>query len=161
MKLFFRCIGNTVLGLMLVTALVLLLPGLFGVRPYVVYSGSMEPEIPTGAVVFTKEGDFSPKTGDIITFHNGDTVVTHRIVKKENRIFITKGDANKTADPVPVKASQIIGRVVFYLPYLGYVIHFLKARIPFAAASIAACLSVLFDLAYTPKKKKSQGGIEL
>lgn len=55
MKIFFRCIGNTVLGLMLVMALVLLIPGLFGIRPYVVYSGSMEPEIPTGAVVFTKE----------------------------------------------------------------------------------------------------------
>lgn len=83
MKIFFRCIGNTVLGLMLVTALVLLIPGLFGIRPYVVYSGSMEPEIPTGAVVFTKEGEFSPKKGDIITFHNGDTVVTHRVVKKK------------------------------------------------------------------------------
>ena len=154
MKIFFRCIGNTVLGLMLVMALVLLIPGLFGIRPYVVYSGSMEPEIPTGAVVFTKEGEFSPKKGDIITFHNGDTVVTHRVVKKEKDIFITKGDANKTEDPVPAEASQIIGRVVFHLPYLGYVIHFLKARIPFAAVCIAACLSVLFDLAYTPKKKK-------
>lgn len=117
------------------------------------------PEIPTGAVVFTKEGEFSPKKGDIITFHNGDTVVTHRVVKKEKDIFITKGDANKTEDPVPAEASQIIGRVVFHLPYLGYVIHFLKARIPFAAVCIAACLSVLFDLAYTPKKKKIQGGI--
>ena len=120
MKIFFRCIGNTVLGLMLVMALVLLIPGLFGIRPYVVYSGSMEPEIPTGAVVFTKEGEFSPKKGDIITFHNGDTVVTHRVVKKEKDIFITKGDANKTEDPVPAEASQIIGRVVFHLPYLGY-----------------------------------------
>ena len=127
MKIFFRCIGNTVLGLMLVMALVLLIPGLFGIRPYVVYSGSMEPEIP--------------------------------VVKKEKDIFITKGDANKTEDPVPAEASQIIGRVVFHLPYLGYVIHFLKARIPFAAVCIAACLSVLFDLAYTPKKKKIQGGI--
>ena len=78
---------------------------------------------------------------------------------KEKDIFITKGDANKTEDPVPAEASQIIGRVVFHLPYLGYVIHFLKARIPFAAVCIAACLSVLFDLAYTPKKKKIQGGI--
>ena len=38
MKIFFRCIGNTVLGLMLVMALVVLIPGLFGIRPYVVYS---------------------------------------------------------------------------------------------------------------------------
>ena len=91
MKIFFRCIGNTVLGLMLVMALVLLIPGLFGIRPYVVYSGSMEPEIPTGAVVFTKEGEFSPKKGDIITFHNGDTVVTHRVVKKDRRSCSRRG----------------------------------------------------------------------
>ena len=159
MKILFRCIFNAALFLMLIVAMVLLLPGLFGIRPYVVYSGSMEPKIPTGAVVFTKEGAYSPETGDIITFHNEDTVVTHRVVKKEEGTFITKGDANKNADPIPVAKSQIIGRVVFCLPYLGYVIYFLKARIPFAAVCIAACLSVLFDLAYTPKKKKIQGGI--
>lgn len=92
MKILFRCIFNAALFLMLIVAMVLLLPGLFGIRPYVVYSGSMEPKIPTGAVVFTKEGAYSPETGDIITFHNEDTVVTHRVVKKEEGTFITKGD---------------------------------------------------------------------
>lgn len=153
MKLFFRCIFNTVLALIFLIALVLLLPCLLGIRPYVVYSGSMEPGIRTGAVVFTREKSFSPKEGDVITFHNGDTVVTHRVVKNNNGICTTKGDANRNTDPVPVKESQIIGRVVFTLPYLGYVIHFLHARIPFTAVCIAAGLSVLSDLAYTPKKK--------
>lgn len=163
MKVFFRCIFNTALALMLITALVLLIPGFFGIRPYVVYSGSMEPGIRTGAVVFTKEGTFSPKEGDIITFHNADTVVTHRVIKNKDGICTTKGDANKNEDPVPVRESQIIGRVVFNLPYLGYVIHFLKARIPFAAVCIAAGLSVIFDLAYTPKKNKKElhGGMDL
>ena len=154
MKILFRCIFNAALFLMLIVAMVLLLPGLFGIRPYVVYSGSMEPKIPTGAVVFTKEGAYSPETGDIITFHNEDTVVTHRVVKKEEGPFITKGDANKNADPIPVAKSQIIGRVVFCLPYLGYIIYFLKARIPFTAVCIMAGLSVISDLAYTPKKNK-------
>lgn len=94
------------------------------------------------------------KPGDIITFHNEDTVVTHRVVKKEEGTFITKGDANKNADPIPVAKSQIIGRVVFCLPYLGYIIYFLKARIPFTAVCIMAGLSVISDLAYTPKKNK-------
>ena len=53
-----------------------------------------------------------------------------------------------------MEESQIIGRVVFCLPYLGYVLYFLKARIPFAAVCIAAGLSVISDLAYTPKKNK-------
>ena len=154
MKVFFRCVFNAALVLMFITALVLLLPGVFRIRPYVVYSGSMEPEIHTGAVVFTKEGEFSPKKGDIITFRSGDTVVTHRVLKNNNGTCITKGDANKTADPVPVRESQIIGQVVYSLPYLGYVIHFLQARIPFTAVSIAAGLSVILDLAYTPKKEK-------
>lgn len=153
MKIFFRCIGNTVLGLMLVMALVLLIPGLSGSGPMWSipdpWNLRSQPEL-----WFYKGRRVFSEKGDIITFHNGDTVVTHRVVKKEKDIFITKGDANKTEDPVPAEASQIIGRVVFHLPYLGYVIHFLKARIPFAAVCIAACLSVLFDLAYTPKRKK-------
>ena len=136
MKLFFRYAFNTVLALTFVTAMVLLLPGLFGIRPYVVYSGSMEPGIRTGAVVYT--------------------VVTHRVTENRNGICTTKGDANKTADPVSVKESQIIGRVVFSLPYLGYVIHFLRTRIPFTVVVIAACLAVIADLAYTPNKKNNR-----
>ena len=60
-----------------------------------------------------------------------------------------------------MEESQIIGRVVFCLPYLGYVLYFLKARIPFAAVCIAAGLSVISDLAYTPKKIKKEisGGL--
>ena len=84
MKKFFRCIFNMALGIMFVTAFILLFPGLFGIRPYVVYSGSMEPEIQTGAVVFTKVEKLSPEKGDIITFRNGDTVITHRVIKKQN-----------------------------------------------------------------------------
>ena len=162
MKLLFRDAFNTALAVIFLTAMVLLLPGLFGIRPYVVYSGSMEPGIPTGAVVFVKEEKFSPKKGDIITFHNGNTVITHRVVKNTDGICTTKGDANKTADPVTVKESQIVGRVVFHLPYLGYVIHFLRARIPFTAVVVAAGLAVIADLAYIPKKEKLEqyGGID-
>lgn len=156
MKLFFRYAFNTALAAGFVTAMVLLLPGIFGIRPYVVYSGSMEPGIPTGAVVFSREEDFSPKEGDIITFRVNDTVVTHRVIENRNGICTTKGDDNKTADPVSVEQSQIIGRVVFCLPYLGYVIHFLRARIPFTAVVIAACLAVIADLAYTPNKENKE-----
>ena len=152
----FRYAFNTALAVIFTTAMVLLLPGLFGIRPYVVYSGSMEPGIRTGAVVFTKEESFSPKKGDIITFRIEDTVVTHRVIENRNGICTTKGDANKTADPVSVKESQIIGRVVFCLPYLGYVIRFLRARIPFTAVIAAACLAVIADLAYTPKKENKR-----
>ena len=39
---------------------------------------------------------------------------------------------------------------------LGYVIHFLRARIPFTAVVIAACLAVIADLAYTPNKENKE-----
>lgn len=82
-------------------------------------------------------------------------------MKKEEGTFITKGDANKNADPIPVAKSQIIGRVVFCLPYLGYIIYFLKARIPFTAVCIMAGLSVIFDHIPQKRIKKLHGGMNL
>ena len=47
---------------------------------YVVLSGSMEPEIPTGSVVVVdgRKKEWNP--GDVITYRRGNMVVTHRIL---------------------------------------------------------------------------------
>lgn len=66
--------------------LALLLVGtrIIGLRPLTVLSGSMEPEIKTGSLVYVKEVDTATlKEGDIITYTidaNG-TYATHRIVE--------------------------------------------------------------------------------
>ena len=45
-----------------------LAPRLFGIKPFVVLFGSMEPTVPTGSVVFVDTRDRDVSEGDIITY---------------------------------------------------------------------------------------------
>lgn len=112
------------------------IPDIMGYRLYVVQSGSMEPDIQTGSLVISKR--VSPKdlkVGDVITFKSKDestTLVTHRIeqITKENEelSFITKGDANEVVDLEPIKQGNVIARVKYDIPYLGYMTDFIKTK---------------------------------
>ena len=110
--------------LLVVTVLALQGTRLFGIRAYAVLSGSMEPKYHTGSVVYVKKvAPESIKKGDVITFlMNGSTTVTHRVVEvdSENKKFVTRGDANNTNDS-PVDFSSVYGKVVYTVPYLGFV----------------------------------------
>lgn len=100
-----------------------------GLRNFTVLSGSMEPNIKTGSIVF----DIPKATydiGDVITFLQNDKTVTHRIVKvistpTENQ-YITKGDANNTPDKDSTPQHSVIGKEIFNMSYLGYFAVFLK-----------------------------------
>ena len=104
---------------------------LFGYQMFVVKSGSMEPKIHTGSVVVDNKTD-NYKKGDIITFKvsGSKDTVTHRIiaVKTENNqtSYQVKGDANDTADPDPVLKDNVVGEVRFSIPFLGYLIAFIR-----------------------------------
>lgn len=107
-------------------------PDVFGYKPMIVLSGSMETSIFTGDLAFVKIVDTdSLKENDIIAFRNeSDTVTTHRIVEIVNedgsKLFRTKGDNNDTEDADLVKQSLIEGIYVFKIPGLGNVLMFLK-----------------------------------
>ena len=61
-------------------------PDFFGYKPFIVLSGSMEPSIMTGDMVFVKETDpDSLKVGDVIAYKSGSAVVTHRSEVGERR----------------------------------------------------------------------------
>lgn len=99
----------------------------------IVRSGSMEPKIPTGSVVYTRPiSDYSKlSSGDVITFEDENFLVTHRIqeVNQENGeyFFITKGDANDEIDLEPVSQDRIEGKVYLSIPYFGYLVNFLNS----------------------------------
>ena len=95
---------------------------------YVVLSGSMEPEIPTGSVVVVdgRKKEWNP--GDVITYRRGNMVVTHRIVEKSEEGYCTKGDANAEEDAGIVLEKQVIGNVIVALPWLGFGIIWLRQR---------------------------------
>ena len=89
-------------------------PDFLGYKPFIVLSGSMEPSIMTGDMVFVKETDpDSLKVGDVIAYKSGSAVVTHRIVevKAENgeTRYVTQGDANNAADQGMVKPADVEG----------------------------------------------------
>lgn len=118
------------------TAIVILLVYWIGSLPFVgcfgeyriccIMSGSMEPLIQTGSLVFVKPAQ-EYAVGDIITYRCGETSVTHRIVKKTEEGYVTKGDANPAPDLEIIRKEHIIGRAAplwgntFCLPRAGYI----------------------------------------
>lgn len=108
------------------------IPSIFGYKPFVVLSGSMETEIYKGDLVIVKKIDAKDlKENDIIAFRDDENyVVTHRIVEKTenngNIQFITKGDNNNIKDDGYVVASQIEGIYKFKIAGLGNVVMFMQ-----------------------------------
>ncbi len=106
-------------------------PTLFGYHTYVVTSGSMEPVLKTGSVaVAAPANPLTLKVGDIIAYlpSAGSTHVLHRIVRIDEangqRQFITQGDHNAAPDPTPVTLSNDGDRIVYSVPYAGYIVAF-------------------------------------
>lgn len=97
------------------------LPGLIGIKPFIVLSGSMEPVVHTGAIAYVNTHATAYEPGDIVTFRMGDGVVTHRVIRMEDGQYVTKGDANETEDMTLVSGEQMVGSYLFQVPYAGYI----------------------------------------
>jgi signal peptidase len=152
-----KIISNT---LALVAVLfVFLLHGLrlFGLTPYCVLSGSMQSVYPTGSLIYVT--DVLPEkldVGDIITFRlSGGTVVTHRIVEcvpDENDAeiirFRTKGDENAIADGTLVECGDVIGKPLFCVPLLGYLVSYLSTKAGRCAICAGMAVLLLAELTF-------------
>lgn len=112
-------------------------PKLGGYAPLIVLTGSMEPGIKTGDLIFVKEIDASEiKVDDVIAFFdpdgNGTSILTHRVkeINEENgkRYFTTWGDANGGAvDRSPVSEDKLVGIYTdFRIPGAGNVAMFMQ-----------------------------------
>lgn len=117
-----------------IVCLAILLVGvrLFGLAPYTVLSSSMEPAYPVGSLIYVQDIPVnSIQVGDTITFVMNEALVvaTHRVVEvnPEQETFRTKGDANENIDGAAVHFENVLGRVSFSIPYLGYVAHFINS----------------------------------
>lgn len=98
---------------------------LLAFSPYMVLTGSMQPQYPIGSLVYVRAvAQERLQVGDAITFAapNGETVITHAIVAidTEDGLYYTKGIANDAWDASAVPYENIIGKVYFCIPYLGY-----------------------------------------
>ena len=142
---FLKWILNGLIGMVTLLGLSIFVLRLAGISSYAVLSGSMEPEISTGGIVFTNTRDRQPETGDVITYRLGGTTVTHRILRMEDGAYVTKGDANQGEDTSPVLPSQIVGTVCFSLPFAGYVVSYLHNGTVLLLFSAGAALSLLLE----------------
>jgi signal peptidase len=114
-----------------VLAIALLVFSLFSftgmIKARIVLTGSMAPAIHTGDVIITTPvSRRTPAIGDVIAYQakrfNGDSVAvfSHRIVGGDIESgFIVKGDANKTPDTQRPMRGDILGVVIFVIPYIG------------------------------------------
>ncbi|CAN2211884.1 sigpep_I_arch, signal peptidase I [Candidatus Nanopelagicaceae bacterium] len=97
------------------------------VKARIVLTGSMAPAINTGDVILTTPVNRKePKVGDVIAYQakrfNGQSVAvfSHRIIGGDiDSGFIVKGDSNKSPDTQKPKRGDILGVVIFVIPYIG------------------------------------------
>ncbi|NLB37085.1 MAG: signal peptidase I [Clostridiales bacterium] len=133
-------------------------------RAFSVSTGSMNPTLKTGDIIFVKPVEFdSVQKKDIVTIEYNDSsgYFTHRVVRvdKENGLIYTKGDANEKQDPIPSSSKKLVGKMWFRIPILGQLsLHITKNTILIIIASVAAAALVGSFTALTIKKSKKRGG---
>lgn len=137
-------------AIFLVNALIPLVTG--SEKALVVRSGSMTPVMLPGDMIVVKS--VSPdelRAGDVIAFRDPggkDTFVTHRIIDiegGEERVFRTKGDANEEEDTFKVPASDVVGKLVFVIPFAGYLPETSKHKIFFFFTVIIPATLIILD----------------
>lgn len=94
---------------------------------YNVVTGSMEDHIHVGDyILIYRKNDY--QIGDVVTFKEKDSMITHRIIREENGYFITKGDANNTEDE-KISKDKIVGKAILIGGLLNIVINYKYAII--------------------------------
>lgn len=125
-----NALTTVVLIVLIVLVAAFTLPRVFGYTPYAVLSGSMEPELPVGSLIYVHDVDpYDIEVGQAVTFRlSSGTVATHQCydIDATEQVIYTQGIANINTDgsimhdASPVEFSQIIGAPVACIPLLGY-----------------------------------------
>lgn len=123
----------------------------------VVLSGSMEPALNVNDLVIVVPAK-SVNKGDVIVFQQEGSLIIHRVINVDEagKKIQTQGDANNTPDE-PIDFSQVKGRKLFHIPFVGILIRGLKTPV----GIIAVLAFALFLMHNSWKKEKESGDEEL
>lgn len=135
-------------------------PSVFGYKPFIVLSGSMETEIKKGDLIIVEVTD--PQTlevDDVIAFRDAqETVTTHRIIeiveKDGETYFITKGDNNDSQDQNLVEFDDVEGIYVTRIPGVGNMLNSLAQ--PTTIVIVVLGVTVIFGIAFVVSNKKQR-----
>lgn len=152
-----------IIVLLLLLAAVLVPKLCFGVEMKAVMTSSMEPELPVGSLLVISPTEYNDiQIGDDITFVRDAnlTLVTHRVISKddETQKITTQGIANNVSD-APTSYENVVGKVVWSIPYIGYLVIFLgkpQGKI-IAVTLIISLLAISFLIDnYSSDREKSK-----
>ena len=120
-----------------------------------VATGSMEPELPVGTLLISKQTDIAEiAKGDVVNFRAKTSdvlgmVITHRVIGviqgNDGQIYLeTKGDANQYPDSAYVDQSNLIGKVTYSTGkgnFLAGLIGVLTSPVGFLSCIVLPCLA--------------------
>jgi signal peptidase len=141
-------------------------PDFLGYKPFIVLSGSMEPEIMAGDLIVTREvAPENVKVGDVISFRvENDIMVSHRVteIKTEGGLsFVTKGDANVGMDATSVLPEKIEGLYIWRGAGLGRFALFLQTPIGMLVFVVTPlCLFIIYDILSRGRRTKNKSARE-
>lgn len=152
-----------IIGIALIPLAIYLWPAALGgdTQFLLVQGNSMLPTIEPGSFVILKTQD-SYEVGDIAGFSTSTQSVfqgrnvVHRIIEDTDRGFRFQGDNNPKPDPGLVTDDRIIGEVIFFTPFAGYILLIMRNPLVMIVLAIAT-----FMMQFGRKKKKPVPGLEV
>lgn len=126
--------------------LLLRTPLLPDTKSFVISSGSMEPVLPVGSIIYTlRQSEY--KAGEVVAFLKNKTTISHRVIGLKrignDTYYVTKGDANTVEDSDLVLENSVIGKVVAFVPFIGNIILFYKNPIGIILGTVLPALFFL------------------
>lgn len=145
-----------ILYILIIIYLLVFVPCLWGHKPLVVISGSMEPTLKVGGILYYEKIDLEDfKIDDILVYKTKDHIISHRIVDIVDAGFITKGDANNSIDNNLINKNQVLGKGTNWsIPYIGYYADFIYTHKYLLYISISIIVVDLLNDFYRDHKKK-------
>lgn len=148
----------SIIYILVIVYLLIFVPTLWGHKPLVVISGSMEPTLQVGGLLYYHEENIDKiNKDDILVYKSRNHIISHRVVERLDEGFVTKGDANKSNDSDMIDNSRVMGKGTNWcIPYLGLYADFIYTHKYLLFISIAI-LSIDLCYDYYKNRKKKVG----
>lgn len=148
--------------ILLIIYLLIFVPSLWGQKPLVVISGSMEPTLKVGGILYYEKINIDEfDEGDILVYQTKEHIISHRIMDINENGFITKGDINNSVDNYLVSDEQILGKGTNWsIPFIGYYADYIYSHKYLLYISLGVIIVDLCNDVYKEHKKKVGKRIE-
>lgn len=130
---------------------------LYGISLFCMKTDLMEEDISKNDLIIVKEvEDKDLQDGDIIAYEVNGKIRINKIMYYEQEEYTTKSNKNYYPDIEKTKISQIVGKEIVNIPFLGLVLELLQSKIASIFTLVFLVLIFLYNR-YMYTKKKERG----